>query len=265
MVDGGGGWGAITRDTIAWGRQELELVFRYYAPTFANPYAGSVSEPDELDGQRARDEVGPRLRYAGAAGPFMLRALVDFWVQPSLGIPKLYTNFRGDGRLGAGWSAGLWLSFEDKDLGTSGRGQCFSDPPPGGVCHGEELKTTALVRVEPHRRLALAGEIGHVFIDDPAYPDRFRQDLTAYLVATWWPVDALRVYARGKLLDQALDAAVSLERSLWSYVEISWRRAHDWDVTLRYDLVVYLDDRASTTLRTPNPEHRLRLAMEGRF
>ncbi len=275
MGQGGGGWGVITRDTATWSHHELELAFRYYARSFANPYAGSISEPDEVDGQRARDEVGPRVRYSGAIGRFMVRALVDFWVQPSLGIPKLLLTARADYRIGAGWIAGLWATVEDKDLGTTGRGQCFSgsldtidetnaegEPSP---CKGEEIKTTAMVRVEPARKLSLAAEFTHIFVDDPRYTDRFRQDVAAIFTATWWPLDTLRIYARGKYLNQAIDDNTYLEQSLWTYVELTYQRARSWDVRLRYDLYVYLDDRASTLARDPNPEHRLRVEMEARF
>ena len=36
-------------------------------------------------------------------------------------------------------------------------------------------------------------------------------------------------------------------------------------VTARYDVYLWLDKRSGTLTRVPNPEHRLRLELEGRF
>jgi hypothetical protein len=59
---GGGGPAAILRATATGRREELEAALRYYGVGFANPSARPISQPDELDGQRSRDEVGGRLR-----------------------------------------------------------------------------------------------------------------------------------------------------------------------------------------------------------
>ena len=56
---------------------------RFYDINYANPYARPVSSPDELDGQRARDEAGIRIKYTDKMlGDFHFRGFVDFWALP---------------------------------------------------------------------------------------------------------------------------------------------------------------------------------------
>jgi len=38
--------------------EELEVVGRYYSTDYVNPFARPISQPDEFEGQRARDEAG---------------------------------------------------------------------------------------------------------------------------------------------------------------------------------------------------------------
>jgi hypothetical protein len=78
-VHGGGGPAAILRATRNLKKSELELSLRYYDPDFVNPYAGSIAQSDEVEGQRARGEHGARVRYTGKHGAVSLRTGVDVW------------------------------------------------------------------------------------------------------------------------------------------------------------------------------------------
>ena len=87
--EGGGGPAAILRVTATGRAQELEATLRYYGIDHANPYARPSSQPDEYEGQRARDEVGARLRYARTGERLIMRALVDLWAPlSSLGADR---------------------------------------------------------------------------------------------------------------------------------------------------------------------------------
>ena len=56
-----------------------------------------------------------------------------------------------------------------------------------------------------------------------------------------------------------------LETNLWSFVEGAWVINKSTRLALRYDLFVWLDQRASTLNRIPNPEHRLQLDVRTAF
>src|SRR5690606_3081803 len=62
---GGGGFAGIARHTSTFGSNEIEVSARYYDKGYANPYSGPISQPDEYDGNRARNEAGARIRYGG--------------------------------------------------------------------------------------------------------------------------------------------------------------------------------------------------------
>jgi hypothetical protein len=103
------------------------------------------------------------------------------------------------------------------------------------------------------------------YLDDPAYPDTFRQDLSAWLALSWWPASELRLYARARFVDESVDDPRAGEESLWSYVEASWRPAPAFLTRFRYDNRIFLDERDSTLGRRPNPEHWFRVEVESRF
>jgi hypothetical protein len=57
----------------------------------------------------------------------------------------------------------------------------------------------------------------------------------------------------------------ALEKSVWSFVEAAWLPSKVTKVSLRYDVFVWLDTRASTLSRLPNPEHRFMLDLATGF
>lgn len=268
----GGGFAAIARATLTLHKQEFEGTLRYYDKNFANPYARPISAPDEYDGLQARDEAGVRLRYTGQLGDLQLRSLMDFWAQLSDEAPKMRLVGRADYELESWFTPGVWFEYQDKDLSDTGRDNCFEvpfesiegEPVP---CSGEKVQVGVQVRLTPLRSLALTLKYQHRFLDDgrASFADKMRQDMALWLVVMYKPIDELRLRARLRYLNEAISEDDYLEQSIWFYLEAAYRYAKDFRVKLRYEMYSWLDDRASTDARNPNPAHWLRLELEYRF
>jgi hypothetical protein len=261
----GGGLGVLSRTTWTWPQNELELALRYYDTSFANPYAGSIAEPDLASGQRARDEAGVRVRFAGRVTPrLQINALGDVWMHPSSRRVKTRLEARGDLHFDATTFAGVYGRWQDK-----GSGPCPDQTPDDNgmvaSCSSQKIDVGAVVRLEPVPGLHVAAQAQLRLLGDPRDPTRLRKDVSAWLTLDWWVTHSLRFYARSRYVNQGIDDNSSLEQSLWSYVEGTFGAARDLLVRVRYDNRVFLDDRATTMLRTPNPEHWLRLELEARF
>jgi hypothetical protein len=286
---GGGGLGAVLRAVWDLKRRELELVARYYDLLFVNPYARPVSSPDAIDGSRARDEVGLRVKLTDRSlGALQLRSFIDFWVLPydaqlidaqitgnntgyKAGTANLWGQIRGDYR---GWKLlqpSLWVDYRNKDLAHSGDGACYSSAdgrvyPPDVLCTGERLRLAARVEVRPlGDALSFALTYLHDFVSDLRYLDRLDQDARCLLEVRSQPVAWLLLRGRARYSKLDLFTNDHLEQSLWSFLEATYLGLRWLRVTARYDNYLWLDQRPSTLARTPNPEHRLRLELEGRF
>ncbi len=282
---GGGGFAAVERSAVSFDRQELELSLRYFGRTFKNLYARPISAPDEFDGARAGNEAGGRARYLSkAVEGWQLRGEADFWVLPGEGSARgtagqanLNTFARADFTRFKVLQPGLMIEYRNKDLGRGGFGQCFDVPfyqtnapdpvvgPSPLVCTGDRYRASARLRYVPTPKLALELDYTYSLLDDPHYLDRFRQDSLAWVEAVARPIEPLRLRARTRDLIKAIDDDTYLERSLWTFVEAGWTVGPAVFAQLRYDLYAYLDHRPATLLRTPSPEHRLRLEVEVRF
>jgi len=259
---GGGGPAAIVRATATGRKQELEVSFRYLGLDFVNPYARPISEADEFEGQRARDELGGRVRYTGKHGPITLRAAADVWENPSskTGKADVYVRTDVDATDKVRW--GLWVEYQDKDLQRNGRGECFEvstendergEPIP---CGGMQLTTIGRLRVLPDRALSLTAQLQHQFVDDGGsrYPNKFRQDVSAWLIGLWKPQPRMRIRGRVRYLNEGIAENDYLEQSLWFTVDATiGLRAKD-SIRLRADLYDYLDKRTATATRSPSPE-----------
>jgi hypothetical protein len=264
--DGGGGFGGLARAVTNFtSKDELEASLRWYGADFINPYARAIAAPDELDGQRVRDERGARLRYTGTLGS------VDLWQTPSREQWNLVSYARGDVALTDQYGVGVWLQHQDKDVGTGGRGQCFEvsteedDDGESIPCSGQQFQVAGRLRYSPTRRYTLTGQYQHDLLDDPRYPDRYRQDYAWFVTGVARPADELVLRGRVRYLSEDFSDDGYLERSLWSYLEVGYRvRPRDW-MRLRYDVLAYLDHREATAARRPSPEHRLWLEYESRF
>lgn len=284
---GGGGPAGLLRFTATKGKQELEAVFRYYGIDYANPFARPISQPDEFDGQRARDEVGGRLRYTNTAKRYSIRALLDLWTPISslhedsvLGRsqPKLDTYVRADVRTSHQLWLGLWLRYQDKDLRQGGQDQCFevpTDTTEDGEpipCAGRQLTTIVRAKYVPDKTLAFTGMLQHQLLDDglsmsSQFRTKFRQDASAWLIALYRPNPRVRIRARLRYFDEALndDEDTYLERSFTGLVDTALTIRKRDIVRVRFDVKRWLDGRESTQLRSPNPELTFWLMYEMRL
>lgn len=243
--EGGGGYAALVRSVTTVPKGELDLSFRYYGSRYANPYARPVSAPDELDGLRARDEAGARFRATAELGPqVVLRVLVDGWRQLSTAVLNALLFTRADWRIASRWTWATWGEYRN------GSAQRF-------------VIATQLVYA-PVRRVSLsvqaryrwAGKLGS---------DRLQQDLSAILNVTSRPVDRLRVRCRLRYDFEDVWNNHRLPQSLWSYLDVALTLRDRDILRFRYDLRVFLDERESTLLRVPNPEHWLWVEYVFRF
>jgi hypothetical protein len=272
---GGGGPAAVLRMTATRKREELEVVGRYYSTDYLNPYARPISAPDEFEGQRARDEAGGRVRYIRTEKNMSLRALADVWINPSEpDAPKLDTYVRANVRTTPVLWLGLWERYQDKDLSRGGHNQCFevsSDTDENGEpipCGGRQLTTFLRAQYVPNRTLAIHLQLGHYLLDDNTQMEletKFRQDVSAWLIAYYRPSRDVRLRGRVRYLDEGIHDNTYLERSVAALGEASFRMRDRDLLRVRADALFWLDDRMSTSLRQPDPELTLWLFYEARL
>jgi hypothetical protein len=273
MPDGGGGLAGILRWVTTFEKNnELETSLRYYDRDFKNPYARPISAPDQLEGARARDEVGMRLRYTARLKKRLnLRSNADLWASPSDRSTNTILYVRSDVAMTDQYGWGLWGQYQNKDVSRNGVGECFSvstdqdedgEPIP---CAGEKYQLTGRLRYTPTPRYTLTAQYQHELQSEARYDTRYRQDASASLIGTARLSEELRLRGRSRYLFEDISDNGYLEQSLWTYLDATYRvRARD-RLRVRYDLYVYLDDRASTATRVPSPEHWLWLEYESRF
>ena len=288
-IEGGGGPGVILRVTHTQKRQEIEGVFRYYGIDFDNPYARPISASDELDGARARDEVGGRIRFTKTDKLYSVRSAIDLWTPLTtsrddriLGKKraqlKLDTYVRTDVRTSNEVWAGLWLRYQDKDLGEGGKDECFEvsteETEDGETipCQGRQLTTTARVRYQPNRKMNFTAMLEHQLLDDEALTmgKKFRQDWGAWLIGLWHPQPKVRLRGRVRYLDESSDLLGggtddNLETSVSVSVDATFGVRVKDSVRVRADYKDFLDDRTSTDDRAPNPDLSFWLQYEAKL
>jgi hypothetical protein len=272
---GGGGPAALLRMTATRKKEELEVVARYYSTDFVNPYSRPISQADEFEGQRARDEAGGRIRYVRSSKDFTIRSLLDVWTNPStLDAVKLDTYVRANVRTTDVLWLGLWERYQDKDLSRGGHDQCFeisNDTDENGEpipCAGRQLSTIARGQYEPNRQLQLTLQLEHQLLDDNTQMElenKFRQDIAAWLIGYYRPDKNTRIRARVRYLDEAINDNTYLERSIAALAEVATRVRTKDTLRVRVDSKFWLDKRTSTTERVPNPELSLWLFYEARL
>jgi hypothetical protein len=274
----GGDLGVLARATATWPRNELELSFRWYGDDFVNPHTGAIAEADEVDGQRARDELGVRLRYGGKLSRRLsVRALASLWEQPSTNVRKARVEARGDFVFTRQLAAGLFARWSDKDLSEAGHAQCYElpidsvagEPVP---CKGQKIDVGASATISPARKMSvkLQGQIRFIDDGDPEhYPEKFRMDAKGWAMLNWWFTDDARLRARVGYERPDLEGRVRgdtfLEHQLWSYLMLTYRLPRTFLVSARYELRAYFDEELRMTQRSPSPEHWLALDVEARF
>ena len=272
---GGGGPAGLIRMTATRKREELEVVARYYDTDFLNPYARPISQADEFEGQRARDEMGARVRYINTSKQLQLRALVDVWTNPSApDAIKLDTYVRTMVKTTPVLWLGIWERYQDKDLSRGGHDQCFEvsteedetgEPIP---CGGRQLSTFLRAQYVPDKKTAVHLQLGHYLLDDNTQMElmnKFRQDVSAWLMAYHRPNPQTRLRFRIRYLDEAIHDNTYLERSVAALGEVAMRVRERDLVRVRLDGKWWIDNRMSTGTRVPNPEVSLWLFYEARL
>lgn len=236
----GGGFGVLFRNVSTLPEATVDVSVRYYGSRYANPYARPISAPDELDGLRARDEAGLRLVATANVGPRVtVRAVADGWRRLSSGALGTALLGRADWKLNASWSWALWVEHQ----------------------HGvqERLAVSTQLAYDSIRPVALSAQLQHRLLGGPRSVKQLQHDVaaTASLVAR--PVDVLRIRFRVRYDFEDVSDNRRLRQMLWAYVDASLAPREKHAFRLRYDLRTFLDLRASTLARLPNPEHWLLL------
>jgi len=256
-------------------KEELEVVARYFSTDYANPFSRPISESDEFEGQRARDEAGVRARYLRNAKDFVLRALLDVWTNPSdYHAAKVDTYVRANVKTTDYLWLGLWERYQDKDLAEGGHDQCYEisnetdengEPVP---CAGRQITSIARGQYIPNRQSSVVLQLEHQMLDDNTRMDlktKFRQDVAAWLIGYYRPTPDIRLRGRVRYLDEAINDNTYLERSVSALGEVTARVRDKDSVRVRVDTKFWLDKRMGTQQRVPNPEISLWLFYEARL
>lgn len=243
---------------------ELELSARYYQATFVNPYARPVAAPDELEGQRARDEAGLRVRASSTWPRGAARASLDGWITPSTGTPRLSGDVRIEQQAHPRLRWGAGLAYDDKDLAHGGRDECYEgsgaassgaasasaasaddvDDEPvtagGPGCRGKKLASRGRLTVLLAPALELTAQAQHELLDDgrgsnaadsgEAAP---QQRLTLWLVGRWRSFSGTRLRLQLRRRDEALGRGGA--RLLAGSLDVRWPLGPASKLSLRLD------------------------------
>ncbi|RKG66414.1 hypothetical protein, partial [Corallococcus terminator] len=265
---GGGGFGVLQRTVVADPSKELEVSLRAYGRGFANPYTGAVSGPDELEGSRARNEVGARVRYLHRLDAWRLRGEVDTWTLPSdgtapgsAGTVNLRASARVDWRAHAWFQPSLWGEYRDKDVGVAG--DCF-DGTGEEPCSGSLLRVTARVKAELHDAVSVAAQYAHARVDDPVNGG-VREDAHAVAEAQVRPCEAVRLRGRAVWKDEDRATRNRLEQSFRATFDASWAAGDAVTTRARYAWVSDLKDARGARTPPDAPRHLFALEVETRF
>jgi hypothetical protein len=170
-------------------------------------------------------------------------------------------------------------------------------PDDAITCGGQRIQLTARSRFQPIKRLyfmlSYRHELQNSLFQDTDYSltgdfddsidfevfdpqdegdlerfqanNRMRQDINAFVLDVAHPTDDLRIRGRVRWFSEDIADNSRLENSVWAYLELRYR-IRRWAIpTVRYDVITFVDRRASTLVRNPNPEHWIRFQFESRF
>lgn len=289
-----GGDAVLLRTVLGWQRLDVELLGRYYAERFDNPHARGTAAPDELDGQRDRDEAGGRMRLN--VRPFdILRARVevDFWHRMSLDVTNMALRSRFDVDPLDWLTIAAGVDYTDKDLTEGGRDEEYDDDVSQEESEtvrevGAGVRVAAwaaiIADVIPELRIiafyksvwrdAEVSERAYVYPEDirlrlnSYYDGNFARDHYVYLLVAGEIIDGLVLSGRVKYLDEEADFTYRGESYLEGWVQLRWRIVDAVYAQLRYRVRGFLDDR--DTIRADwgpevNPEHLLKGTVEVRY
>jgi hypothetical protein len=84
-------------------------------------------------------------------------------------------------------------------------------------------------------------------------------------IATWRPNPTTRLRARLRYRSEDISDSEYLEETLATFVEAAFKLRRKDQLMLRADMVLYLDDRERTALRSPSPELWLGASYQAAF
>jgi len=238
QTGGGGGYGVIVRSVTTLPTTMLDVSARYYGSSYINPYARSVSAPDEADGLRVRDEAGLRLRAVTQLGRRVgLRTLADAWRRLSTGGFNGLVFARMDLQITSAWVYSIWSEYRSSAV--------------------QRLLVATQLVYQPVQRLTVSGQFLHDWLGPKLGGGDLQQDIAAVLNITGRPIDILRIRLRGRYDFEDIWNNHRLPQVLWIYLDTALTVRERNLVRLRYDFRVFLDRREATQTRIPNPEHWL--------
>jgi len=245
-LPGGGGFGAIVRSVSSLPGAEIEVSARYYEPSFANPYARPISAPDELEGLRARDEAGLRIRVTAFQGRrFALRTAADAWRRLSSGAFGSALFARSDLHFGEAWMLALWAEHRNTVA--------------------QRFLLAARLAFTPTHRVSVSAQLEHAWHEIRVAAGGAQQDIAAVLSITAQPHDLLRLRVRLRYHFEDIWNNHRLPQTVWGYLDAALTLRERDLLRIRYDLRAFLDERDSTSARAPNPEHWIRLEYTFRY
>ena len=274
----GGGYGVEQRSTWSNHQQEVTLSLRYYDDNFANPYARPISGPDEVEGQRARNEAGARLIYYWRPNKdWQFRTRADFWTLPysnprlgPAGLMNLYALARADFSGFRIIQPSVWVDVRNRNLTSSEHGRCatgtvlYTEGTPF-TCNGDLYRFAGRIEVNPISKVNFTVQGWFSLRDDVRYKDRFANDLQLWGEVRVGLIDNVQLRLKSRYLFQDISDNKYLEQSLWSFLEADFKLPGGFQLGARYDVYLWLDERDSTLTRIPNPEHRFLLDVQYRF
>jgi hypothetical protein len=220
-----------------------------------------VSAPDELEGQRARNETGARVRYWREAGAhWRFSASADLWLAPEpraipgTSGPSVALSARSEYAGASPISVAAWGSHSRGAILATEDG-CVTGAPSANRCGGERSRAGARVALAPLGPLsAMSLQCAYAWSRDAA-GEPWRQDLSAWFEATANVSRALRLRFRTHYEASDPSWATSLEAG-WSPAPLLSARS-------RYEARAWIGPDAPPRRR--NPEHRFRVELETRF
>ncbi len=245
QVGGRGGYGAVLRSVTALPAGEVDVSVRYYGSRYANPYARPVAAADELDGLRARDEAGFRVRAAiEAARGIGVRWIADAWRTLSTRGLRALLFVRADFQIGAMLALSVWAEYRNAE---------------------NRARLASQLTYAGSSRWKLSCQLQHAWLEEQTRGSKLRQDLTALASLIARPAHLLRLRFRARYDFQDLQNNHRLPQTFWAFLEAAVGVRTRDTLRARYDFRVFLDRRESTRARAPNPEHWLWLEYVFRY
>ncbi|RJS24236.1 hypothetical protein DRW03_09615 [Corallococcus sp. H22C18031201] len=256
--EGGGGVGVVQRTVLSAEEQELELLLRYYARGFANPYTGAPAGADSLEGSRARNELGARARYVQRLGrSWRARGQVDAWALPedgaapgTAGTVRLRASARVDWTEVSWLQPSLWGEYQDSGVGESG--DCV-ERAGGAPCADAGLRVTGRVESRLGDAVSLAAQLGVARTRDSATSEA-RDETRAVLDLRLRPHASLRL--RGRL------SWTRPQRATRASTEVAWDAHRAVSVRARYAWEL---EAGTERVPTAVSRHVFQLEWESRF